>query len=160
VSTRGSRIASARGSRKGSRVGLMTPMGVRTPGEDDGVAGEDYFTNVGVDFADVVGMGDLEEEEDGEMRRLVWGRAAGWVDWAVGWMEDEGRGEGDENQEEGNEEKGEGKKKRRKRREGDMPHVQRREAEGEGNIDVPPAAGDGGWRDAAWLLGVAKKIIV
>jgi len=167
----GSRFASARGSRRGSRVGLTTPMGVRTPGEEEASRGDHFGTGVeGVDGVDFVEKGELdwEEGDEGEMRRVVWGRVGGWVDWAVGWMDwrvDEEAGlEGEEmegekaEEDEGREVDGAGKGKRRRRGEGDRIVVNR--IEDVGRLEVPPPAGDGGWKDAKWLLEVAGKILV
>ena len=81
----GSRFASRAGSKKGSRVNLLTPLGLRTPGEGEPSEGlgQDYFSRVGVDFADEEWYeqegeedDDLEAEES-ELRRLVWGRVGG-----------------------------------------------------------------------------------
>lgn len=161
-----SRFASARASRRGSRVGLMTPMGWRTPGEEEPTTGDYFGTGVeGVDFVDEEEV-DPEEGDEGEMRRVVWGRVGGWVDWAVGWMDwrvDEAEGEGMEGDEvdEGEEKDldGEGKRKRRRRRgEGDRIVVNR--IDDVGRLEVQPPVGDGGWKDAKWLLGVAGKILV
>ena len=93
-----SRWGSRKGSKKGSRVNLLTPLGIRTPGEEDPPGSNDrgaggYFNSTGVDFVDEdVLASELGEEEDldaeeSELRRLVWGRVGGWVDWAVGWMD-------------------------------------------------------------------------
>ncbi|MCJ1475238.1 hypothetical protein MMC13_003900 [Lambiella insularis] len=171
VSTRysrpGSRYASARGSRRGSRVGLMTPMGVRTPGEEE--PREEYFEDVAVDFVD----GDGEEDDDeGEMRRVVWGRVGGWVDWAVGWMdfradgEEEREGREGEDEDEGGEGQGnreedkqtDGRRRRKRREEIDRVVMQKQDEVQ--TLEVPPPQGGGGWNDAAWLLGVAKKALI
>ncbi|MCJ1244362.1 hypothetical protein MMC30_001560 [Trapelia coarctata] len=168
----GSRFTSARGSRRGSRVGVMTPMGVRTPGEEDEVEREegDYFG--GVDFVDESGV----EGEEGEMRRVVWGRVGGWVDWAVGWMdwrvdeegeieieregEDDKEGKKDGEGENGGQKGGEGERKRRRRRRGEGDRIVVNRVDEVARLEVPPPEGDGGWKDAQWLLGVAKKILV
>ena len=81
----GSRFASRAGSKKGSRVNLLTPLGLRTPGEGEPSEelGQDYFSRMGVDFADDEGFeeeGDDDEDldaEESELRRLVWGRVGG-----------------------------------------------------------------------------------
>ena len=146
-------------------------MGVRTPGER--VSGEierDRLSEIGVDFVEE----SEEEGEEGEMRKLVWGRVGGWVDWAVGWMdfridgeEEEGPAEeealdeinhsGNIPERQGQEESG--MKRRRKRDEGDRINVQ--QLENVGTVDVqPPKNGEGIWKDAAWLLSVASKVIV
>ncbi|KAI4138481.1 MAG: hypothetical protein LQ340_008053 [Diploschistes diacapsis] len=98
-----------KGSKRGSRVNLMTSSGIRTPGEEEeeeeeegevgpgGRSAVDYFESLGVDFADEEDdwegelLGDEDDEdldaEESELKRLVWGRVGGWVDWAVGWMD-------------------------------------------------------------------------
>ena len=129
------------------------------------------------------GYGEDEEEEEvdeGEVRRLIGGRVGGWVDWLVGWMDfrDDGEGEeggqGDvgereEDAEEGGKERDEGLR-RRKRRESERVALRQRGREREGEmqmemetggraVEKPPEEGEGGWKDAAWLLNVATKII-
>ena len=154
----------------------MTPMGVRTPGER--ISGEierDRLSGVEVDFVEEESE---EEGEEGEMRKIVWGRVGGWVDWAVGWMdfridgeEEEGPG-GEEARVQGDDEinhpgntterKSQGKngtKRRRKRDESDRINVQ--QMDHVGTVDVqPPKNEEGIWKDAAWLLSVAAKVIV
>ncbi|MCJ1386481.1 hypothetical protein MMC17_009607 [Xylographa soralifera] len=160
VSTRysrpGSRHASARGSRRASGVGEMMVLGGRLEGEEER---QGYFGE-GVDFVDE-GDEEVGEDEEGEMRRVVWGRVGGWVDWAVGWMDWRVDGE-EEEREEGvgqeDAEKVDGRRRRRPRGEGDRISMLRRE--NPEKLEVPPPEGDGGWRDAAWLLGVAKKVLI
>ncbi|MCJ1418439.1 hypothetical protein MMC32_004786 [Xylographa parallela] len=156
VSTRysrpGSRLASAEGSRRPSGVGEMMGLG----GEEE--RGE-YFGG-GVDFVDE-GDEEVGDDEEGEMRRVVWGRVGGWVDWAVGWMD--WRVDGEEEEEErdkrvGQEEVEKVDGRRRRRDEGDRIVMLRREIPEK--LEVPPPEGDGGWKDAAWLLGVAKKVLI
>ncbi|MCJ1315047.1 hypothetical protein MMC15_000361 [Xylographa vitiligo] len=163
VSTRysrpGSRHASARGSRRASGVEETMVLGGRLEAE----GGREGGFGGGVDFVDE-GLGE-DEDEEGEMRRVVWGRVGGWVDWAVGWMdwrvdgEEDERGEG-VGAEVGEEEveKVDGRRRRRLRDESDRIVMLRREDPQ--NLEVPPPEGDGGWKDAAWLLGVAKKVLI
>lgn len=148
----------------------MTPMGVRTPGEEE--RAEEYFGDVGVDFVD--GNGEEEDEDEGEMRRVVWGRVGGWVDWAVGWMDFRADGEeeggeregddGDDGSQGRDEGAGEDGKKvdgrRRKIRREETGRIMGQELTGAEKLEVPPPQGDGGWNDAAWLLGVAKRVLV
>jgi len=49
-------------------------------------------------------------------------------------------------------------RRRRRRGEGDRVVMVRREHLEK--LEVPPPEGDGGWKDAAWLLGVAKKVLI
>ena len=154
----------------------MTPQGVRTPGERDEVEGRGFFDGgwqqgpmfVDVDEEDEGALGEEEEDVDeGEMRRLVWGRVGGWVDWAVGWMDFRGE-EGGEKDDEGNTEvEGgdgagrdgvDGRKRRRGRDESDRIMV--KSGVPDATVDVPPPQGDGAWNDAAWLLSVAAKALV
>ena len=162
-----SRFASAWNSRRGSKVGLMTPMGIRTPGEKDEEEKEGFFEDMGPDFVDVEELNEAEEDVDeGEMRRLIKARVGGWWDYAVGWVDFRGEGEEELGEEEGEErqegkeieDKGvEGKKRRRRRDEKDRIVVASREGE---ELDVPPPEGGGVWKDAAWLLSVATKALV
>ena len=190
-----SRFASRAASKKGSRVNLLTPLGLRTPGEGDPLdeAGRDYFETVSVDFADDEGFdeeegdenGDLDAEES-ELRRLVYARVGGWVDWAVGWMdwrdglegvlgeedeEDSGNGEkqegrtktGEEQQETGAEKGRERRKRREELRYAET--VAMGSTRGDVVPTVPPPArqgerGAGVVGDTRWFLGLARKILV
>ncbi|MCJ1438439.1 hypothetical protein MMC27_007827 [Xylographa pallens] len=162
VSTRysrpGSRLASARGSRRPSGVGGMMGLGGRLEGEEE----REGYLGGGVDFVDE-GDEEVGEDEEGEMRRVVWGRVGGWVDWAVGWMDWRVDGEEEERDERvggevGQEEAEKMDGRRRRRDEGDRIVMLRREIPEK--LEVPPPEGDGGWKDAAWLLGVAKKVLI
>ncbi|KAA6410665.1 MAG: hypothetical protein FRX48_06088 [Lasallia pustulata] len=70
--------------------------------------------------------------------------------------------------EEGEEGAGEGEEEKEREREEGLSRRKRRESErvvvregemGEGAVEKPPEEGEGGWKDAAWLLSVATKII-
>ena len=156
-------------------MGIVTPLGVRTPGE--GASGEverEGLDGIAVDFVE---EGSEEEGDEGEMRKVVWGRVGGWVDWAVGWMDfrvdEEGIEDGDaeglggpeestENVDAKMEEKGkavDGRRRRRKRDERDRINVRRTDDVGAVVVE-PPKEGEGVWKDAAWLLSVATKVIV
>ncbi|MCJ1295880.1 hypothetical protein MMC34_007445 [Xylographa carneopallida] len=165
VSTRysrpGSRRASARGSRRASGVGeTMGLEGKGEGGEDGGYFGGD------VDFVDE--DEEVEEDEEGEMRRVVWGRVGGWVDWVVGWMDWRVDGEEEEEREEGvggevGEEVGEEdveKMDGRRRGRDDGHRIVMPRKEDLGKLEVPPPEGEGGWKDAVWLLRVAKKVLI
>ncbi|KAL9122508.1 MAG: hypothetical protein Q9187_000945, partial [Circinaria calcarea] len=112
-----SRFTSAKNSRRGSRVGAMTPLGLRTLGEADD-RDDAFFGAQGPQFVDVderdEDVGD--EVDEGEMRR------------------------------------------RRKRDESDRIVIGDKEPRAKG--DVPPPPADGGWKDAAWLLSIATKILI
>ena len=162
-----SRFASARNSRRESRVGL----GVRTSGEEE--RGDvELMGGLEPDFVDSEELEEWEGEDemdDGEVRRLIGVRVGGWVDWLVGWMDFradetvEGDGEGEEDAEEKEKERHEGVR-RRKRRDSERVIVGERNP-GEMAVEKPPEEGEGreegggGWKDAAWLLSVATKII-
>jgi len=113
------------------------------------------------------GVDDGEGEVDEvELRRLTREKGfglGGWVDRFIGWslfrVEDEERVGGDGGLDgrlaEGD---GLGSEGRRKRLENERvvraPMDERIE-------DIPPPGdGEGGWQDAAWLLGVASKVIL
>ena len=161
----GSRVGSRVGSRAGSTVGFWTPAGRRTPGiaEREDEQG-DYFGGVGVDFvneedreavaAELGGEEDAEDEEfeEGELKKLVWGRVGGWVDWAVGWV-DRRAGEWEEDSEK------EEEPKTRKRRE-EMRHEEIVELGSEGLAEPAPADAQGMLGDAKWLWGVARNVMV
>ena len=145
-------------------------MGVRTPGEtDEGEEdGKRFFGDIGVDFVDADGEAEAEEDE-GEMKKLVWGRVGGFVGWATDWLDFRGYGEEelagtleeDGIDDEVKDKEGDqiDRRRRRKRRdESDRVVVQR--VEEMGRLEVPPPVGDGAWKDAAWLLGVAKKVLI
>ena len=126
-------------------------------------------------WVDVEEVNEVLEEwmDEGEMRRVVLGRVGGWVDWAIGWMdfrgdEVEGRGEGEgevEREEEKIEEGIQGymkestqemdMKMRRLQRERERALLRGEDEKVEG-VEVQ---GEGGWRDAAWLLSVAAKVL-
>lgn len=148
-----SRFASARNSRRGSGVGV----GVR---EEGGMGMEPDFVDGGEDEEE-----EEEEVDEGEVRRLIGVRMGGWVDWLVGWMDFRGDEEGEEQgEEEGDEDVGLREKERDegvrrwKRGESDRVVVREREA-GDRAVEKPPEDGEGAWKDAAWLLSVATKII-
>ena len=161
-----SRYGSRGTSRRGSRVGIMTPAGFKTPGERDEDDASGYFENVAVDFVDGVDE-EAVVEDDGEMRRLVWGRVGGWVDWAVGWMDF--REDLEEENQEVEQEDGDGNSNEQQRpgtlriQEPVKPDKPRRRRqppiEGIERIkDLPPAPESQGLvGDAAWLLGLAKN---
>lgn len=130
----------------------MTPLGIRNPGEEES---KEYFGEV--DF--VEDDEEVEEVEEGEMRKIVWGRVGGWVDWAVGWMDFRREGEdGEEAEEVGVEaKKREEVVRRRKRDEGDRILVARVE---DLRVNAPPSEGEGALSDAKWLLDVARKVLV
>ncbi len=166
----GSRFASARSSRRGSRVGSRVEFGMAVGGRKMG-RGEGAFVE-GPDFVDGgeeegEGVDDGEGEVDEvELRRLTREKGfglGGWVDRFIGWslfrVEDEERVGGDGGLDgrlaEGD---GLGSEGRRKRLENERvvraPMDERIE-------DIPPPGdGEGGWQDAAWLLGVASKVIL
>lgn len=183
----GSRAASARNSRRGSRVGSraemgmtgMTPMGARTPvaalpgmegrdeyfGESAVVASGGPVTPIEPDF--VEGQ-NLEEEEEyimgqlaeEEVRRLAAQRGfglGGLMDRLIGWslfrVEEDGEETDDDDEVEDTDE---AERKASSVRQIEPPARK---------VEVPPppgeqGEGEGGWKDAAWLLSVASKVML
>ena len=161
----GSRAGSRVGSRAGSTVGFWTPAGRMTPGiVEREIEQGDYFEGVGVDFVheedreaaatEMVGgeEDDDEEYEEGELKKLVWGRVGGWVDWAVGWV-DWRAGEWEEESEK------EEEPKVRKRRQ-EIRHEEIVELGAESLAEPAPVDAEGVLGDAKWLWGVARNIMV
>ena len=147
-------------------MGLMTPLGLRTPGEDEETR-EGFFEDMEPDFVDVEeGVGE-EEVDEGEMRRLIKARVGGWWDYAVGWVDFRGEeGEGGEEDEgvdreeagKGQEKDINGRRKRRRRNENNRTVLENQELKAK--LDVPPPESGGLWKDTAWLLSVASKALV
>ncbi|KAI4210687.1 MAG: hypothetical protein LQ351_006462 [Letrouitia transgressa] len=163
----GSRMQSRAGSRAGSRADLrMTRtrdagMGfsgaVATAvgrGGEKGVEGEEAPGPDFIGLEDEEGEAEQEGEVDeGEMRRLVWGRVGGWLDWALGWMDFRVEEvDGDEVEETIPDERKENLKQKREIAE----KVELDEKDGE--IRIPaPSSDEGTWEDAKWLLRTAVE---
>ena len=131
---------------------------------------------VGPDFIDPAVFEDeevIEEEiiDEGEMKRIIMGRARGWVDWAVGWMDlrneeddEEGEGSGDDTEEERqanaiHTENIDGRRQREQR----SPSYDDITGHSEEAVMCGPPPRDEGagvLADARWLLNVASKLIV
>lgn len=161
----GSRVQSCVGSRAGSRADLRM-----TRTRDAGMGFPDAATTTvarggeavdreeapGPDFVHLEDEeGEVEREgevDEGEMRRLVWGRVGGWLDWALGWMNfrvDEVDGEGEETLPDGRTEK-----LQRNREIAEKVDLE----EKIGEIRIPAPQRDGGtWEDAKWLLRTAAE---
>lgn len=123
--------------------------------------GEGYFVQ-GPDFVDAVedAEEEVEEVDERELQRLTRESGfglGGWVDRVIGWSmlrgeEDDGEEGGDGDGDEGTE---------LKQRRDDEGIVRAEEGLVGDGVDVlPPLEDEGGWRDAAWLLSVASKIIL
>lgn len=165
----GSRLPSRYASRVQSRAGsgadlrrdglrALTRVNKGDEGVVKGMEGPD-FVDPG-EFEEGVSEGE-EEVDEGEMRRVVMGRARGWVDWAVGWMDF--RGEEEWEGEEGDvldRRDGEGRKRRGRGKE--ARGGEGGEEGGQRAVAGPAPQGDGKGvlADAKWLLGVASKIVV
>ncbi|KAI9790941.1 MAG: hypothetical protein M1835_000637 [Candelina submexicana] len=166
-----SRIASARTSRRGSRVAskleLLTPINSRTSGghggegaslfEEEDVVIEPDFVDIDKDIID-------DTVDDVEIQQLTKERGFGlgrWMDTLIGWSlftED-----GEESDKEPPEEQPE---KRENNSEARIGRVR------DGRVALEPQAGggtersldarsnEGGWQDAAWLLSVAVKVLL
>lgn len=167
-----SHLGSRAQSRAGSAVDLSRRDGLRAltrinrVGEDGGVEGPDFVDpKVFEEEEEEAGSEGEEEVDEGEMRRVVMGRARGWVDWAVGWMDSRGEEEweeGDGDGERDGEGRGDGEGRRRRRRGGEAHGVEERQEVGQRAVagPAPPGEGKGVVADAKWLLGVASRIIV
>lgn len=172
----GSRAVSRVASRRGSRGGFMTPVGsTKTPGGERLEETSSYFDSMSPDFVDTFEDDDDDDDEDviidddGEMKRLVWGRAKGWVDWAVGWMDFREDADGDDDEDGAEEEAAEtptpGKDQTGSTKTGQALNKKKRariqrpqEIPAEQHADVvAPAPNEPGFiGDAAWLIGLAK----
>ena len=157
-----SKAASRVGSRAGSRVDLSMTRGSQVQMSLSSAV-EDVPVGQGMedmepDFVDLDEEEEEEEEEgvqgevdESEMRRLVWGRVGGWVDWLVGWMDlreerldddeegDDGGGEVHEVQPGGKDE-------------GTMGAEKEERLVG---IEAPVMGGV--WEDARWLVKIAGR---
>lgn len=173
----GSRANSRITSRVGSRINLTADLARKIPSEVERRA--DYFASMGVDFADQAMLdaeddsgSELDEFEEGELKKLVWGRVGGWVDWAVGWMDWRDGLEGVDEEEDdisSSQEKSqiqEGLKQRLKKKatiklDGVQVDVSSNVSlMGYADpIPIPPETA-GVIGDAKWLIGVASKLIV
>lgn len=168
ASRRPSRLPSRVQSRAGSGVDLRRD-GLRALTRINGVDEGGAKGMEGPDFVDPAvfeegGSAGEEEVDEGEMSRVVMGRARGWVDWAVGWMDF--RGEEEWEGEEGGQgvvqdgRDGEGRKRRGRGEE--ARGIQGGEEVGQRAVagPAPQGQGDGVMADAKWLLGVASRIVV
>ena len=172
-----SRLASRMQSRAGSGVDLRGD-GLRalTAAESGGLGGEGVVDEdaVGPDFVDpaVYDEEEMEEEEgvdENEMRRVIMGRAKGWIDWAVGWMDlrneeevlhgDREDGREAEKSSAGYRSEFDGISRRKERRSSDGGHYN---DSAEALISEPPPRDQdaGVLADTKWLLNVASRLIV
>ena len=129
----------------------------------------------GPDFVD---SSVFDEEEEGvgekevdvsEMRKVIMGRAKGWADWAVCWMDLRGEEElwegSDDEPERAREDQFELKgdleeRRRRKRKEPDDENDSGNLRDHVASEPPPPDENAGVVADAKWLLGVASKLIL
>ena len=135
-------------------------------GGDEDVVGPDFVDPGVYDEEEIQGE---EEVDENEMRRVVMGRAKGWIDWAVGWMdlrneEEIWEGDREDGQEGEKSSVGEGR---------DIDGISRgkgRTSSSGGQYndstealisEPPPRDQDAGvLADTKWLLNVASKLIV
>lgn len=172
-----SRLASRMQSRAGSGVDLRED-GLRALTTADrgglGEGGEVDEDIVGPDFVDPAvydeeGIEEEEEVDENEMRRVIMGRAKGWIDWAVGWMDlrnEEEILEGDREDLQASEKSSvddgrdiDGTSRRKERRSSSGGHYY---DSAEALISEPPPRDQdaGVLADTKWLLNVASKLIV
>ena len=156
---------SREGSRVQSSIGSQRSFTRKEGRRGSWVGGVEEEEVVGPDFVDVnEEEGEGEVVDEGEMRRVVWGRVGGWVDWAVGWMDVRGEGEEGEGGDGGGDGEGKGVEEGRARGEVDAKELRerlRRGKKGEGVgadvVVVSPPEQAGVWNDAKWLFSVASK---
>ena len=169
-----SRLASRVHSRAGSAANLRED-GLRAltrATHDKSKAEEAEEDVVGPDFVDPRAFEEEEmvEDEDvdeSEMKKVIMGRAKGWVDWAVGWMDLRGEEETWEDDEDDAEDARDGGFKLKENNIASRRRRQRRPGNPSGSEDsgdqmVPPPQGQdaGGLADAKWLLAVASRLVV
>jgi hypothetical protein len=173
-----SRAPSARTSRRGSRVGsrvdmmsaIMTPMEGKTPGA---WAAEGYFDDIATtaepDFLEAEDDGAVDDEEVSRLAKQKGFGLGGIVDRLVGFSlfnvdedgeEEEEEDEADETVEEATKRKQEHLRRRREQLERAASSSAVATGRAEKEAIRPPIQGDdGGWKDAAWLLSVASKVL-
>ena len=135
-------------------------------GDGGGIVGPDFVDPEVFDDEEMI---EEDEHDEGEMKRMIMGRARGWVDWAVGWMdlrneEEEGEGSEDEIEDE---------RQASATHTGDIdgrkPREQKSPSYGDSTgyseeavvCDPPPRDdGAGVMADARWLLNIASKLII
>ncbi|KAL8694557.1 MAG: hypothetical protein Q9218_000813 [Villophora microphyllina] len=88
-----SRVGSRAGSRSGSRADLRMTSQLQFSSSQQ-IATVPIAADIEAIEPDFVNLDEPDEEkeeqefvDESEMRKLVWGRVGGWVDWAVGWMD-------------------------------------------------------------------------
>lgn len=167
ISRVGSRLPSARGSRAGSRAGSRVELSM---------AGQYYIPDINdymedalaePDFIDPPAEDAIDEEEVARLAKERGFGFGGWVDSLVGWSlfkvsEDGDEDEDDDEQEEENEEEAAQRREEARKWREERAAATTRGADGADPPPPPanPEDGEGGWKDAAWLLSVASKIIL
>ncbi|KAL8698156.1 MAG: hypothetical protein Q9201_006728 [Fulgogasparrea decipioides] len=158
-----SRVQSRVGSRAGSRADLRMAKGSQIQmfsSHEEKAPIVQGIEDIGPDFVNLEDEPDVEREEvvdEMEMRKLVWGRLGGWVDWMVGWMDLR-----DEREEDGREQDVRGTVDDLRDRTADEgSSMQKREdkdeIEGGNRIGVTAPSTGGVWEDARWLLKIAGE---
>lgn len=179
---------SRRGSRVGSKVDLMMSGAVKPPSARQSLELDESMFEEGMVEPDFVDDEESDGDEE-EIARLAAERGFGlgsWIDRFIGWSlfsVDEEGDDSDEDEEEDDDDavrpenmtkeelklRREVEAKRRKlEREAIIAaaavknqgsEVQAADGSGATEADRPPNEDGGGWQDAAWLLGVASKVI-
>ena len=174
-----SRVPSRLGSRVPSRAGsgaelrdeglraltrAMQDNSIDTGRQENDIPGPDFVDPAVFDEDEMMNDGEIEEEvNESEMKRIIMGRAKGWVDWAVGWMDLRGEEEmwdDDDN--------GDGAAPNTTFKLDEKVPQRRRLRAGGGDIGdsvvaAPPPPEDrdaGALADARWLLGLASRLVV
>ena len=137
--------------------GLRALTEIKCRGDDEGFAGPDFVDPAVFDEEE---LEEGEEVDEGEMRRLVMGRAKGWIDWAGGWMDLRGEDmeDGDEEDEDVTISEKRENRRGKQRRPGDIYDYGKNQEVLV--LEPPPLENAGIVADTKWLLGVARKLIV
>ncbi|KJZ78810.1 hypothetical protein HIM_01583 [Hirsutella minnesotensis 3608] len=171
-----SRFHSRSHSMAESRSHVVTPLelansdtadGSYFPGHDLAIAGPD-FVNLDEKLEEL--ELDTTQEDEATVRRLVRRGQAGkgsWISNVIGWslfsVDEDEEDSADENESEDDEAEGEGLMDGEMLLRDGRNVWAARHFEGVGNMSLeqmpPPAKDEGGWKDAAWLLSVASKVV-
>jgi hypothetical protein len=157
------------GSRMDMMSAMMTPMEGKTPGA---WAAEGYFDDVATgaepDFVEAEDEGAVDDEEVSRLAKQKGLGLGGIVDRLVGFslfnVDEDGEESEEDCADETMEEATKRKQEQLRRRREQLERAASSSAVATGRAEKetirPPIQGDdGGWKDAAWLLSVASKVL-